>query len=42
MHAAGLSGMYLSLALGVAMFILARIAFIGFMVVLVWRWLMHE
>ena len=39
--AAGLGGMYLSLALGVAMFILAGIALIGFMVVRVWRWWMH-
>ena len=31
--AAGLAGMYLSLALGVAMFILAGIALVGFMVV---------
>ena len=39
--AAGLGGMYLSLALGVAMFIIAGIAFIGFMAVRVWRWWMH-
>ena len=39
--AAGLGGMYLSLALGVAMFILAGIALIGFMGVRVWRWWMH-
>ena len=39
--AAGLGGMYLSLALGIAMFILAGIAFIGFMAVRVWRWWMH-
>ena len=39
--AAGLGGMYLSLALGVAMFIIAGIALIGFMVVRVWRWWMH-
>ncbi|MBQ6599499.1 MAG: hypothetical protein IJH79_18280 [Lentisphaeria bacterium] len=39
--AAGLGGMYLSLALGVAMFILAGIALIGFMAVRVWRWWMH-
>ena len=39
--AAGLGGMYLSLTLGIAMFILAGIAFIGFMVVRVWRWWMH-
>ena len=31
--AAGLGGMYLSLALGIAMFILAGIALVGFMVV---------
>ena len=39
--AAGLGGMYLSLALGIAMFIIAGIALIGFMAVRVWRWLMH-
>ena len=39
--AAGLGGMYLALALGVAMFILAGIALIGFMAVRVWRWWMH-
>jgi len=39
--AAGLGGMYLSLALGIAMFIIAGIALIGFMVVRVWRWWMH-
>ena len=39
--AAGLGGMYLSLALGVAMFILAGLALIGFMAVRVWRWWMH-
>ena len=39
--AAGLGGMYLSLALGIAMFILAGIALVGFMVVRVWRWWMH-
>ena len=39
--AAGLGGMYLSLALGVAMFILAGIALVGFMAVRVWRWWMH-
>ena len=39
--AAGLGGMYLSLALGVAMFILAGVALVGFMVVRVWRWWMH-
>ena len=39
--AAGLGGMYLSLALGIAMFIIAGIAFIGFMTVRIWRWWMH-
>ena len=39
--AAGLGGMYLSLALGIGMFILAGIALIGFMAVRVWRWWMH-
>ena len=39
--AAGLGGMYLSLTLGIAMFILAGIAFVGFMAVRVWRWWMH-
>ena len=39
--AAGLGGMYLSLALGIAMFILAGIALIGFMAVRIWRWWMH-
>ena len=39
--AAGLGGMYLSLALGVAMFSLAGIAFVGFMAVRIWRWWMH-
>lgn len=39
--AAGLGGMYLSLALGIAMFIIAGIALIGFMGVRVWRWWMH-
>ena len=39
--AAGLGGMYLSLTLGIAMFILAGIALIGFMIVCVWRWWMH-
>lgn len=39
--AVGLGVMYLSLALGVAMFILAGIALIGFMAVRVWRWWMH-
>ena len=40
--AAGLGGMYLSLALRVAMFILAGIALVGFMGVRVWRWWMHR
>ena len=39
--AAGLGGMYLSLGLGIAMFILAGIALIGIMVVRIWRWWMH-
>lgn len=39
--AGGFVGMYLSLTLGIAMFILAGIALIGFMVVRVWRWWMH-
>ena len=39
--AAGLGGIYLSLALGIAMFIIAGIALVGFMVVRVWRWWMH-
>ena len=39
--AAGLGGMYLSLTLGIVMFILAGIALVGFMVVRVWRWWMH-
>ena len=39
--ATGLGGMYLSLTLGIVMFILARIAFIGFIVVRVLRWWMH-
>ena len=39
--AAGLGGMYLSLMLGIVMFILAGIALVGFMVVRVWRWWMH-
>ena len=39
--AAGLGGMYLSLTLGIVMFILAGIALIGFMAVRVWRWWMH-
>ena len=39
--AAGLGGMYLSLALGIAMFIIAGIALVGFLGVRVWRWWMH-
>ena len=39
--AAGLGGIDRSLALGVAMFILAGIALLGFMAVRVWRWWMH-
>lgn len=39
--AGGFGGMYLSLTRGIAMFILAGIALIGFMVVRVWRWWMH-
>ena len=39
--AAGLGGMYLSLTLGIEMFILAGIALVGFMGVRVWRWWMH-
>ena len=39
--AAGLGGMYLSLALGIAMFIIAGIALVGFMAVRIWRWWMH-
>jgi len=39
--AAGLGGMYLSLTLGLAMFILAGVALVGFMAVRVWRWWMH-
>jgi len=39
--AAGLGGMYLSLTLGIVMFILAGITLIGFMAVRVWRWWMH-
>ena len=39
--AAGLGGMYLSLTLGMAMFILAGIALVGFMTVRVWRWWKH-
>ncbi|MBR4662851.1 MAG: hypothetical protein IKO93_03155 [Lentisphaeria bacterium] len=39
--AVGLGGMYLSLTLGIVMFILAGIALVGFMGVRVWRWWMH-
>ena len=39
--AAGLGGMYLSFALGIGMFILAGIAFVGFMVVRIRRWWLH-
>ena len=39
--AAGLGGMYLSLTLGIAMFIFAGVALIGFMAVRVWRWWMN-
>lgn len=39
--AGGLDGMYLSLLLGIVMFILAGIALVGFMGVRVWRWWMH-
>ena len=39
--AAGLGGMYLSLTLGIVMFILGGIALVGFMGVRVWRWWMH-
>ena len=39
--AVGLGGMYLSLALGITMFILAGIALISFMAVRVGRWWMH-
>ena len=39
--AAGLEGMYLSLALGIGMFILAGISLVGFMAVRVCRWWMH-
>ena len=39
--AAGLGGMYLSLTLGIALFILAGIALVGFMSVRVWRWWNH-
>lgn len=40
-HRGRAGGMYLSLTLGIAMFILAGIALIGFMVVRIWRWWMH-
>ena len=36
-----LGGMYLSLALGIAMFIIAGVALVGFMAVRVWRWWMY-
>lgn len=39
--AGGLGSMYLSLLLGIVMFILAGIALVGFMGVRVWRWWMH-
>lgn len=39
--AAGLGGMYLSLTLGIVMFILAGIALVGFMAVRIWRWWIH-
>lgn len=39
--AGGLGGMYLSLPLGIVMFILAGIALVGFMGVRVWRWWIH-
>ena len=39
--AAGLGGMYLSLGLGIAMFIIAGVALVGFMTVRIWRWWMH-
>ena len=39
--AAGRGGMYLSLALGIFMFIIAGIALVGFMAVRIWRWWMH-
>ena len=39
--AAGLGGMYLSLTLGIVMFILAGIAFVGFMAIRVRRWWRH-
>ncbi len=39
--AAGLGGMYLSLTLGIVMFILAGIALVGFMVIRIWNWWMH-
>ena len=39
--AVGLGGMYLSLALGIAMFILAGIALVGFMGVRILRWWRH-
>ena len=39
--AAGLGGMYLSLTLGIVMFILAGVAFLGFIAVRIWCWWMH-
>ena len=39
--AVGLGGMYLSITLGIAMFILAGGALVGFTAVRVWRWWMH-
>ena len=39
--AAGVGGMYLSLALGIAMFIIAGSALVGFMAVRIRRWWLH-
>lgn len=39
--AAGLGMMYLWLPLGIAMFILAAIAFLGFIIVRIYRWWHH-
>ena len=39
--AAGLGGMYLSPVLGIGMFSLAGVAFLGFIAVRIWRWWMH-
>ena len=39
--AADLGGMCFSLALSIAMFIIAGIALVGFMAVRIWRWWMH-